>query len=265
MQNFINVNGTVLEFVYSDIKIGHFKYHALKINKYKCFYNVLNEHSPEYIGEILNIDPEFVEIFHLFVDNAINDNMKTYSVDYDELSEADRFICLILAYDYSDNYFSTYDEINTVIYKMIKENFNDLCSIDKILDPLVDTKSKYKGVEKMKQIGNVIKDKNIDTLKIAAQIEAGNIIVENAIKYIKKLIPKENHKYIPDSIAGLVIANSMQILAQIVKHDKLTFISEAALQSAMLKQMSELNIEKMVKVLLKGVDLKVILPETDKE
>ncbi len=130
------------------------------------------------------------------------------------------------------------------------------CTFKKI-NKKKDSKEKTK-MKKIKSNLTKLKEDNKEAIALSAKLKAGDLIINNAKKALKKAMPTETHVYLDLPITPIILGNLINILGNFYdgpKNDLVESVSHATLTSAYHQQMNLINVNKLFETLVKGVDL----------
>jgi hypothetical protein len=107
---------------------------------------------------------------------------------------------------------------------------------------------KEKGKSTMKNSLATVAGKNKEALRVAAQIEIGNVLLKQVKKVMKPKVPTILKGYVDTPIFEILIANSAAIALQHFAPDnkKAAMAADALIQSAMVNMAQSLKIDKLV-------------------
>ncbi len=119
----------------------------------------------------------------------------------------------------------------------------------------------------VKDTTSIVLNENKSAVKLAAQITAGNILVDRATKIVTPHLPLMAKGYAQTDIGQAVIANVVAgaIVHFLPTNEKAVMASQAMINSAMLKLAGSFNFEDMVNEFLDGISPDVLKGVVDTE
>jgi len=121
---------------------------------------------------------------------------------------------------------------------------------------------------KINDVLNKMKDTNLEAIEISAKIEIGNLILKNATKSLKKLIPADYKGTLDSPVADILIANLLKLMSVLYTGPKSKLINKGT--DCMILSVNHRNISdisgylaSVFDGLFDGIDISKILDDKE--